>query len=42
MTLLTAASGAETPAPLRPIQFTDTRLANGLRVIISEDRYAPV
>src|SRR5687767_7985792 len=40
--LLTAASGAETPAPLRPIHFTDTRLANGLRVIISEDRFAPV
>jgi len=40
--LLTAASAAETPSPLRPIQFTDTRLANGLRVIISEDHFAPV
>jgi zinc protease len=40
--LLTAASAAETPSPLRPIQFTDTRLANGLRVIISEDRFAPI
>src|SRR3954465_5447853 len=27
--------------PLKPIQFSDTRLANGLRVIISEDHYAP-
>jgi zinc protease len=40
--LLTAASGAQAPAPLRPIQFTDTRLANGLRVIVSEDRFAPI
>ena len=29
-------------APLRNIQFTDTRLANGLRVIVSEDHAAPV
>ena len=27
---------------LKPIQFSDTRLANGLRVIISEDHYAPI
>ena len=27
---------------LEPIKFTDTRLSNGLRVIISEDHYAPV
>lgn len=27
---------------LKPIPFSDTRLSNGLRVIISEDRYAPV
>jgi zinc protease len=27
---------------LEPIKFSDTRLANGLRVIISEDHYAPV
>jgi len=40
--LLTAASDAETPTPLRPIQFTDTRLANGLRVLIAEDHFAPV
>jgi zinc protease len=29
-------------APLRKIQFTDTRLSNGLRVIVSEDHAAPV
>src|SRR5688572_8629502 len=27
---------------LKPVQFTDTRLSNGLRVIIAEDHYAPV
>jgi zinc protease len=27
---------------LKPVQFSDTRLSNGLRVIISEDHYAPV
>jgi len=40
--LLTAAVGAQTASPVRPIQFSDTRLANGLRVIISEDHFAPV
>ena len=29
-------------APLQKIQFTDTKLQNGLRVIISEDHAAPV
>ena len=29
-------------APLRNIQFTDTKLKNGLRVIVSEDHAAPV
>jgi len=29
-------------APIRAIQFTDTRLKNGLRVIISEDHSAPL
>jgi zinc protease len=29
-------------APLRKIQFTDTKLKNGLRVIVSEDHAAPV
>jgi len=28
-------------SPLKPIRFSDTRLANGLRVIIAEDHYAP-
>src|ERR1700752_2450831 len=30
------------PTKLTPIKFTDTTLDNGLRVIISEDHYAPV
>jgi zinc protease len=38
--LLAAGTAAQTA--LRPIQFSDTRLANGLRVIISEDHYAPI
>jgi zinc protease len=29
-------------APVRKIQFTDTKLKNGLRVVISEDRSAPI
>src|SRR3954465_5077695 len=37
--LLSAVTAAQTS--LKPIQFSDTRLANGLRVIISEDHYAP-
>ncbi|MBS1856619.1 MAG: insulinase family protein [Acidobacteria bacterium] len=39
-----AAAMAQSPAPpgLPRIQFTDTRLDNGLRVIVSEDHYAPV
>ena len=32
----------QAPSKLPPIQFTDTTLDNGLRVIISEDHYAPV
>lgn len=27
---------------IQPVKFSDTRLSNGLRVIISEDHYAPV
>jgi len=42
VSLLTSAVGAESPTPLRAIQFSDTRLPNGLRVIISEDHFAPV
>ena len=34
--------GATAQSSLKPIQFSDTRLANGLRVIISEDHYAPI
>jgi zinc protease len=37
---LVAATVATTP--IRKIQFTDTKLKNGLRVIISEDHTAPV
>jgi zinc protease len=40
LVLLTA--GALAQSALTPIQFTDTRLDNGLRVILAEDRYAPV
>ena len=41
---LTAIAGAATlaAAPVSKIQFTDTKLKNGLRVIISEDHSAPV
>jgi predicted Zn-dependent peptidase len=38
----TLSTVAAAQTPLRPIQFSDTRLSNGLRVIISEDHYAPV
>jgi len=38
--LISAATAAQTV--LKPIQFSETRLANGLRVIISEDHYAPI
>jgi len=31
-----------TASKVSPLKFTDTRLANGLRVIIAEDHYAPV
>ncbi len=37
-----AQPGGAQPRKLPPIQFSDTRLANGLRVIIAEDHYAPV
>jgi len=39
--LASAALGLAQPTP-KPIKFTDTTLDNGLRVIISEDHYAPV
>ena len=36
------AAGPAEPAKIAPLKFTDTRLANGLRVIIAEDHYAPL
>ena len=33
---------AAEPARVAPVKFTDTRLENGLRVLIAEDHYAPV
>jgi predicted Zn-dependent peptidase len=33
---------AQRTAPIKRVEFSDTRLKNGLRVIISEDRTAPV
>ena len=43
--ILTLGLLAATPfaqSAITPIKFSDTRLSNGLRVIISEDHYAPV
>ena len=40
--VLFLAVGTAAQSALKPIQFSDTRLSNGLRVIISEDHYAPV
>ncbi len=42
--IMCAATLAAPPAPARiaPLKFTDTRLPNGLRVIIAEDHYAPL
>jgi predicted Zn-dependent peptidase len=37
-----AAFAQPAPSTLPKIKFTDTRLENGLRVIVSEDHYAPV
>lgn len=39
-TILSATVFAQ--AKLQPVKFSDTRLENGLRVIIAEDHYAPV
>jgi len=33
---------ATAQSSLKPVQFSDTQLPNGLRVIISEDHYAPI
>jgi predicted Zn-dependent peptidase len=40
--LLASLGVAAAPAPVPRIQFSDTRLKNGLRVIISEDHAAPM
>jgi zinc protease len=37
-----AALAQQAPSAIPRVKFTDTRLDNGLRVIISEDHYAPV
>jgi predicted Zn-dependent peptidase len=45
LAILLAVTGlvlAQTPSKVTPIKFTDTTLDNGLRVIISEDHFAPV
>ena len=43
VTALAAVSGlALRAAPIKRVEFSDTRLKNGLRVIISEDHTAPV
>jgi predicted Zn-dependent peptidase len=36
------AAAAVATTPIKKIQFTDTKLKNGLRVIVSEDKSAPV
>src|SRR5262249_51788861 len=40
--ILRSVASSSEAAKMPPIKFTDTRLDNGLRVIIAEDRYAPV
>jgi zinc protease len=40
LALLVATGSAQ--SKIEPVQFSDTRLGNGLRVIISEDHFAPV
>src|SRR5687768_18121973 len=42
LTLALLAATAFAQSALKPVTFSDTRLSNGLRVIISEDHYAPV
>ena len=45
LAILLAVTGlvlAQTPSKVTPIAFTDTTLDNGLRVIVSEDHFAPV
>jgi zinc protease len=40
--LLSVAQGPPGQGAIAPLKFTDTHLDNGLRVIISEDHYAPL
>ena len=42
MILFAAYWTAVSAQSIQPVRFTDTRLDNGLRVIVSEDHYAPV
>src|SRR5215467_4540192 len=42
MILFAAHWTAVSAQSIEPVRFTDTRLDNGLRVIVSEDHYAPV
>ena len=42
LAVLSLGLAQQTPSKLPPIKFTDTTLENGLRVIISEEHYAPV
>jgi zinc protease len=42
LTILLVAAAGLAAAPVPRIQFSDTRLANGLRVIVSEDHGAPM
>ena len=42
MILFAAYGTAVSAQSIQPVRFTDTRLDNGLRVIVSEDHYAPV
>jgi predicted Zn-dependent peptidase len=42
LTCAALASGQQSGSKLPPVKFTDTTLDNGLRVIISEDHFAPV
>ena len=40
--VVTGIASAQAPSRVPPIKFSDTTLDNGLRVIVSEDHYAPV
>src|SRR5512133_1882260 len=40
--LLALTMTAAPPVAIPPVRFTDTRLPNGLRVVVVEDHFAPV